>query len=235
MLRYHAGNLYRRWRYRKISRGIGCIVAARCSIAGNSRLGRSVILGRNVTLRDVQIDDYSYLGPWCNAADATVGKFCSIGSGVFIGMGTNPLEPFASTHPIFYLHGRFPPWNFADRNYRSEYRHTTVGNDVWIGLRAAICDGVIIGDGAVIAAGAVVTRDVRPYAIVGGVPARLIRPRFTPEIIKFLLEFEWWNRSENWLRANWLKFHNIEWLMREVSPPVTGLPNFELCNDHRST
>jgi acetyltransferase-like isoleucine patch superfamily enzyme len=209
-----------------VVRGPGCIISARCSIFGTSRLGKAVMLGAGVILLDVQIGDYSYLGPGCNVSDATVGKFCSIASEVYIGLGTHPLEPFTSTHPIFYQRGPFPKWNFADRNYRSGYVHTTVGNDVWIGLRAAIRDGVTVGDGAVIGASAVVTRDVPPYAIVAGVPARVIRYRFTPSIIQSLLELKWWDRDQEWLRANWLKFHDVERLLSEFHPsaPVSSMP-----------
>jgi hypothetical protein len=149
-------------------------------------------------------------------------------------MGQHPLEPFVSTHPIFYLRGPFAPWNLATRNYRSEYQPTTVGNDVWIGLRAAIRDGAVVGDGAVIAAGAIVTRDVPPYAIVAGVPARIIRYRFTPAIIRSLLAFKWWDRDEPWLRANWLRFHDVERLLREVAPRAARAHSAEGPNSHSS-
>jgi acetyltransferase-like isoleucine patch superfamily enzyme len=217
-LRWHAAAFSNLWRYRHVKRGTGSIIRGRCSVIGNSRLGKAVMLSNRVCLRDVQIGDYTYLGPGCNFADASIGKFCSIASEVWIGMGKHPLEPFTSTHPIFYLRGPFPSWNFADRNRRSEYVHSTVGNDVWIGLRAAVLDGITVGDGAVIGAGAVVTRDVPPYAIVGGTPARIIRYRFTAPIIQSLLEFKWWDRDEDWLRSNWLKFHDVERLLREFHP-----------------
>jgi carbonic anhydrase/acetyltransferase-like protein (isoleucine patch superfamily) len=89
-----------------------------------------------------------------------------------------------------------------------------VGNDVWIGVRAAIKDGVTVGDGAVIAAGAVVVEDVSPYAIVGGVPAKLIRFRFPQEIVQFLLNFRWWEQDDDWLRQNWSRFHDVHALMK---------------------
>jgi acetyltransferase-like isoleucine patch superfamily enzyme len=162
-----------------------------------------------VNLRDAVIGDYSYLGRGCNVANATIGKYCSIASEVYIGLGTHPLAPFISTHPVFYLHDRFQSLRLADRDYRSEYAHSIVGSDVWIGLRAAIRDGVKVGDGAVVAANAIVTKDVPPYAIVAGVPAQIIRYRFAPDVIQFLLEFKWWNRSEEWLKVNWRLFHDV--------------------------
>ena len=73
-----------------------------------------------------------------------------------------------------------------------------------------IMDGVSIGNGAVVAAGAVVTKDVPPYAIVGGVPAKIIKYRFTPDQIEFLQQFKWWNMPEDWIRENWQLFDNIQ-------------------------
>ena len=88
----------------------------------------------------------------------------------------------------------------------------TIGNDVWIGDSALLLDGIIIGDGAIIAAGAVVTKSVEPYTIVGGIPVREIRKRFPTETVHKLLEFQWWNRSEEWLKCYASEFRNVELL-----------------------
>ena len=85
-----------------------------------------------------------------------------------------------------------------------------IGHDVWIGADVKIMDGVSIGNGAVVAAGAVVTKDVPPYARVGGVPAKIIKYRFTPDQIEFLQQFKWWNMPEDWIRENWQMFEDIE-------------------------
>ena len=85
-----------------------------------------------------------------------------------------------------------------------------VGNDVWIGSHALIMDGVKIGDGAIIAAGSIVTKDVAPYAIVGGIPAKTIRYRFSDLHIKFLLDFAWWNRDFDWIETHYMDFLNID-------------------------
>lgn len=124
---------------------------------------------------------------------AEVGAFCSIGPQTIVGgLGSHPTT-WISTHPAFYSLGQQCGVTFSKENIFNEYKRTHVGNDVWIGARAIVLDGVHVGNGAVIAAGAVVTKDVPPYAIVGGIPARLIRNRFQDDVIAALLEWKWWN------------------------------------------
>lgn len=139
------------------------------------------------------IDDYSYVGGGSRVQYAKIGKFCSIGPEVRIGLGKHPIH-LRSTYPGFYakdvsFYGVTPEYE----NPEYEYEPISIGNDVWIGCRAMILDGVKIGDGAIIAAGAVVTKDVPPYAIVGGVPAKIIKFRFEPTHIEELLESKWWD------------------------------------------
>jgi virginiamycin A acetyltransferase len=113
--------------------------------------------------------------------NARIGRFCSIGRRVSIGAARHSIESL-STHP-FVADTASPP--------------TTIGNDVWIGDNAVILAGVSIGDGAVVGAGAVVTRDVESYAIVGGVPARELRKRFTTELRERLLASKWWEYGDS--------------------------------------
>lgn len=134
-------------------------------------------------LHDVQLGDHSYFAMNAHAANVTIGKFCSIGPNFCCGLGIHPTNGI-STSPYFY------------RGKVAEYKHTTIGNDVFIGANVTILDGVTIGNGAVIGAGAVVTKDVPPYAIVGGVPADIKKYRFDDETIKKILEKEWWNGSD---------------------------------------
>lgn len=159
-----------------------------------SQLGKHVIIYGNTTVLMSKINSYSYIGGSSKVSRTTIGKFCSIGENVRIGLGKHPLS-CQSTYPGFYTNN-FDLYGIK-KEYDcpiSEYEEITIGNDVWIGTSAIILDGVNIGDGAVIAAGAVVTKDVPPYAIVAGVPAKIIKYRFSEEKILHLLKEKWWDK-----------------------------------------
>ena len=151
------------------------------------------------------IGDYSYVGRRSSLVMAEIGKYCSIAGGTAIGMGTHTLNNI-STSPIFTEKYNATGASWCEDSTEFPYKQVIIGNDVWIGSRAMILGGVTVGDGAVIGAGAVVTKDVPPYAIVGGVPARIIRFRFTQEIVEQLLDVQWWNYSESVLKNNILLF-----------------------------
>jgi virginiamycin A acetyltransferase len=121
-----------------------------------------------------------------------IGRFCMIASGVtFIMNGANHLTDAFSTYP-FAIFGQGWEHAMAGKAYPQK-GDIIIGNDVWIGYNATIMAGVRVGDGAIIAANATVTKDIEPYTIVGGNPAREIKKRFTPEVIARLLELQWWN------------------------------------------
>ena len=179
------------------------------SYASRTKFGNFVALYNNSVLMTVEIGDYSFVANDTQIARTRIGKFCSIGSNVKCGLGRHPTRDFVSTHPVFYSKRRQNGVTFADRDYFEEFGQIDIGNDVWIGDNAIILDGVKISDGAIIAAGAVVSKDIPPYAIVGGVPAKLIRYRFSKKDIEFLLKYKWWNKDTGYLKKNADKFREI--------------------------
>ena len=148
---------------------------------------------------ECEVGAFTYFNGACEVFHAKIGRYCSIAPDVVIGPGEHPIDQL-STHPFAFGGGgnRFkgvPEYEAIRIQGGSTVKHRTtyIGNDVWIGSRAYIAQGVTLGDGCIVAAGAVVTRDVEPYAIVGGVPARLIRMRFDECLVKRLLKLKWWD------------------------------------------
>lgn len=157
----------------------------------------------------------SYLGPRCIIAHTDIAKFCSIAADVSIGTGGHPLGGNVAMHPAFYLR-RPPQWDFVSQDTFDEFKRTAVGSDVWIGTKAVIRDGVSVGDGAVVGAGAIVTKDLEPYGIYAGNPARLLRFRFSDTQIERLLKVRWWDRGPDWIRANIDAFSDIDRFLAEI-------------------
>ena len=143
-------------------------------------------------------DKHSFCGYDCEIINTDIGSFCSIANRVIIGGGMHPME-WVATSPVFY-EGRDSVKAKFSEHKRPTPKRTTIGNDVWIGECVLIKQGVTIGHGAVIGMGSVVTKDIAPYSIVAGVPARLIRKRFDADIIADLLASEWWNLPEDTLK-----------------------------------
>ena len=154
-----------------------------------------LFIGPFAKMYNTKIGDYTRLRHFCTVAYAEIGKFCSIATGTKIGIAGHPSN-LLSTNSIFYLEKSLNP-NFRNQIDYNPYSKIKIGNDVWIGEKCLIMPGVKIGDGAIIAAHAVVTKDIPPYAIAGGVPAKVIKYRFPDEVIKKLEEIRWWDMSDN--------------------------------------
>lgn len=177
------------------------------------------IFNKNVVFRG-KIGFGSYIGADSNL-NAVIGRYCSIASNVKCVAGSHPSNTFVSTHPAFFSTKRQAGFTYVEENlYRedifvdNEKHLVKIGNDVWIGSNVLLLPGITIGDGAIIAAGAVVTKDVEPYAIVGGVPAKKIKKRFTDDEISFLLKFKWWDKSSVWLKQNHKLFADINFFIK---------------------
>lgn len=171
------------------------IIDRGCSFSENVNIGKHSHILEGCIINDARIGSYTYLGRNSLAQHVTIGNYCSIAHDVIIGLGAHPLNMF-STSPLFYKVNNTMKVRLvnSDSNFQ-EYKQIHIGNDVWIGARAIILDGVSVGNGAVIAAGAVVTKDVPPYTIVGGVPAKNIKLRYPEKVCTELSKTKWWENN----------------------------------------
>lgn len=164
-----------------------------CTITQNTTIKNFTRIFNNVIINNCNIFEYCYIGRNSLIQNTTIGSFCSIANDVIIGLGAHPSHYF-STSPIFYRKKNILNINLISEDLPfEEYKKIEIGSDVWIGARAVILDGVIIGHGAIVAANSVVTKDVPPYSIVAGIPARILKYRFSNEKIERLLKSAWWN------------------------------------------
>jgi acetyltransferase-like isoleucine patch superfamily enzyme len=172
----------------------------------------------SVTIMNSRVGDYSYVADSSIINNANLGKFCSVGPHVVIGAGEHPAH-FVSTSPAFYQSGtalKIRPKK--DKFFCSD--RVNIGNDVWIGALVYIRNGVTIGDGAVIGTGSIVLKDVEPYTIMIGSPARILRHRFSTEHIARLLEMKWWDWEPKLIqqRIDDIGSDNIEHFVNTFAP-----------------
>ena len=159
----------------------------------DSKFTKDSEIRRFAKLKNTIVGKYSRVNPDCKFANTTIGNFTAIGRNTTIGLGRHPMNHI-STQNIFYKKNNMN--NRWVKPINSTVLPITIGNDVWIGVEALILDGVNVGNGAVIGARSVVTKDVPPYAIVVGSPAKIVKYRFNEEIIKRLQEIKWWDFTD---------------------------------------
>lgn len=179
----------------------------------NCKLQYPVYINPRTNLINVNIGKYTYIGANNTMENVDIGSFCSIGSYVTVGGGVHPTDRPAIS-PIFYDDNNCFRNNDFINGTKISQPKTIIGNDVWVGDLSYIKAGVVIGDGVVIGAHSVVTHNIPPYAIIAGVPARIIRYRFNDNIIKKLLEIQWWKWSDDMIKRNKQYLSTIENIMK---------------------
>lgn len=157
---------------------------------------------------DSNIGRHSFCGYDCDVYLTSIGSFTSIANGVVLGGARHPME-WVGMSPVFYAGRDSVKAKFSEHPL-PQPSVVQIGNDVWIGRSAIVLAGVMVGDGAVIGAGSVVTKDVQPYAVVAGNPARIIRYRFDEKTIREFEAIQWWNFSDERLSAFGDCFNDVE-------------------------
>lgn len=188
-------------------------IALLATFDADTRFESAITVHQYTVVNGATIGKYTYIGPHCFLQNASIGRFVSIASNVHIVRWTHPSSEFISTSPAFFSTKKQCVRTFVTKDLYNEElcidgHSIKIGNDVWIGQNVLLKGGIRIGDGAIIAMGAVVTKDVPPFAIVGGVPARVIRYRFSQSDIEQITQTQWWNKEDQWLKCHAHLFSN---------------------------
>lgn len=197
---------------KKLMYGKKSIVTKSCSFEGYNKIMS------NCDLSNTHMGYASFMGNHCSFINTYIGKYVSIGDHVSIVAGNHPTSKYVCNHPAFYSLKKQVGFTYTDKQtfediiYQDDDSKTVayISDGVWIGSNTIILNGVKIGEGAIIAAGSVVVKDVAPYEIVGGVPARKIRDRFTEEQKEFLLNFKLYEKDIQFMRENVEKMEDID-------------------------
>ena len=213
-IRYYIQKLFGRWLDKPLipngkTTGYSLVHSERF----NTVLGANTKVYEPFFLHDVELGDYSYIAKNSSISNCIIGKFCSIGPNFCCGLGIHPTNGI-STAPMFYSTAKQNGISLCEDNKIEESKQTTIGNDVFIGANVTVLDGVTISDGAVVGAGAVVTKDVPPYAVAVGVPAKVVKYRFDEATINSLLEKQWWNGTEEELKKVERNFWDVERVLK---------------------
>lgn len=180
----------------------------------DSKIHPSAKIGAGSNIVNIEMGKHSYCGYDCTIVECKIGAFCSMADNVSIGLASHPID-WVSTSPAFIgereqKEGKDSIQEKYAEHFYEAMSETVIGNDVWIGKGAFIKAGVRVGNGAVIGMGSVVTKDVPDYAIVGGIPAKIIRMRFEENIIKEFQKIAWWDWEDEKIKKHAPYFNNIK-------------------------